>query len=65
MCALLPADMPLTDKYPAKIPFWIQAKIPEGVLHDGWNEVELFNRMRQSIFGKEIAWMEIRLAAAE
>lgn len=64
-CALLPADTPLTDKYPAKIPFWIQAKIPEGVLHDGWNEVELFNRMRQSIFGKEIAWMEIRLAAAE
>jgi len=62
-CELIPGK-PQTDKYPAKIPFWIQARIPAGVLHDGWNAVELFNQSEtQSIFGREIAWMEIRIAA--
>lgn len=44
--------------------FYIQADIPDGILHDGWNVVELFNHgTEHTIEAHEIIWMEIALSA--
>ena len=42
--------------------FFVQAEIPDGVLHDGWNDVELFNHGNDhTIEAHELVWMEIAL----
>ena len=42
--------------------FYVQAEIPDGVLHDGWNDVELFNHGNDhTIEAHEIVWMEVAL----
>ena len=64
-CRLLPGDEPLPEVPRRKgvDSFYVQAEIPSGVLHDGWNAVELFNRgTEHTIEAHEIVWMEINLA---
>ncbi|MCQ2388928.1 MAG: hypothetical protein MJ138_04380 [Kiritimatiellae bacterium] len=39
--------------------------VPKGVLHDGVNNVELFNHGDKTIAGDELVWMEIAVSAAE
>jgi len=66
LCTLLPADAPMPGKMPAKKGqevHYVQAKIPAGVLHDGWNDVEIFNKADKTITDRDIVWMEISIAA--
>ena len=37
-------------------------EIPPQALHDGWNNVELYNHDSHIIESKEILWMELNLA---
>jgi len=54
----LPAELPQDDKSPYT---YLQAEIPEDVLHDGWNAVEFFNRGDRTILSGDFVWTEIRL----
>ena len=65
-CRLLPADAPLPNVPRRKDieSFYVQAEIPDGVLHDGWNAVELFNHGNDhTIEAHELVWMEIAMTA--
>lgn len=49
---------------PGNVPeiFWTCVEIPQQALHDGWNNVELYNHDSHIIESKEILWMELNLA---
>jgi len=64
-CELMPDDEPVPVPLPKKEAFWLQARIPDGMLHDGWNAVELFNKADTSIFSHELLWMEVYVEDAE
>lgn len=61
-CTPLPADTPLPGNMPGKDGHFVQAEIPAGVLHDGWNDVEIFNNATVTIKDTDIVWMEISLS---
>ena len=62
-CAPMPADSPLPARMPGGRAEYRQYAIPDGVLHDGWNNVEFFNRGKADLAGADFAWLEIDLAA--
>ena len=67
-CRLLPGDSPLPEVPRRKgvDSFYVQAEIPAGVLHDGWNAVELFNQgTEHTIEAHEIVWMEVTVGSKE
>ena len=37
------------------------AAVPAGVLHDGWNGVELFNRGARDLAASDFVWLEVDL----
>ena len=67
-CSPLPPDTPLPTRLPkAKYgdePHWLQAKIPSGVLHDGWNNIEFFNRGDKDLSAADFAWLEVDVGQA-
>ncbi len=62
-CPALPADAPLPARLPSAAAgaqtFATQAEIPVGVLHDGWNNVEFFNRGDKDLVARDFVWLEI------
>ena len=60
-CELLPADTPLPSVMPKKSAYYVQAKVPAGILHDGWNDVELFNNGEKDINENEFVWLEVEI----
>ena len=38
---------------------WYFVEIPKGTLHDGFNNVELYNRGERTVVDRELVWMEI------
>ncbi len=57
--APLPSPLPAGRKdAPAN---YAQFDIPAGILHDGFNNVEIFNRDGHTIESHEIVWMEVRV----
>lgn len=54
----LPAELPQDKKNPYS---YLQAEIPVGALHDGWNAVEFFNRADWTIMATDFVWTEIRI----
>lgn len=63
-CEALPPETPLPEMPKGKA-FYLQAKVPAGVLHDGWNALEIFNCGENDIPGTDLVWSEIRIDAAE
>ena len=62
---LLPAETPFTDSLPKNLkPVFVQADMPDGVLHDGWNVIEIWNLEDPPIVAADIVWAEIRVEAA-
>lgn len=45
-------------------PHWVVAEIPDGVLHDGWNNVEFFNRGDVDLTAADFAWLEVAVGPA-
>ncbi len=43
--------------------YWVSAAVPEGIIHDGWNDVEIFNHGidGHTITDSELIWMEVSL----
>ncbi len=60
-CELLPADAALPRLPEKKGANFVQAKVPANVLHDGWNNIELFNYDQHTILDTEIVWMELMI----
>ncbi len=58
-CEILPADTPLPTLPKRDNPNYVIAKVPDGILHDGWNVVEIFNHDPHTIADYETVWMEI------
>lgn len=61
-CPMLPEDTALPGKVPTKKDrqtFYVQAEIPSNVLHDGWNDVEIYHKGNFTITDKDLIWMEI------
>ena len=56
--AKLPRPLPKL----AKDGQWIVADVPAGVLHDGWNLVELVNRAEENLGEWRICWTEIDIS---
>lgn len=53
--------MERTEDYPSgrvKTTYYA-VEIPAGALHDGFNNVELFNRSEKTIMGTDLVWMEV------
>lgn len=68
LCRMLPEDTPLPGYMPWKTgvkTYFVQAEIPAGVLHDGWNVVEFFHKGNFTIHAHELIWTEIAIDAAE
>ena len=67
-CPLLPDGTPL-PRLPEKkgvSAHFVQAEIPADVLHDGWNDVEIFNKDGEhTILASEFVWMEIFIGATK
>lgn len=62
LCPMLPKDTPLPDPVPAskdKQTWYVQAEIPAGLLHEGWNVVEIFHKGWFTLLAEELIWMEI------
>lgn len=60
-CRMLPLDTPLPE-LPARMDaeaFYRCAEVPAGVLHDGWNVAEIFNRGTSDITPDMLMWLEI------
>lgn len=61
-CPLLPpeAELPEVPRRKDEESFYVQAEVPAGLLHDGWNAVEIFNKdASHTIKAHELIWMEI------
>lgn len=62
-CPLQAHPAPPPPEIPAEGLFFLRADVPEGVLHDGWNVVELYNRGTEIIYTvTDLCWMEIFIA---
>ncbi len=58
------AHMPELPKNAKAKGYFVTSIIPEGQLHDGWNNIEIFNRdteNKHTLCDHEIIWMEIGL----
>ncbi len=61
-CRILPPETAL-PRLPQGSGFvYVQAEVPEGILHDGWNNIEIFNHSDHTILDSELIWMELMLA---
>ena len=67
-CNPMPPDAPLPARLPkaryGAEPHWLQAEIPSGVLHDGWNNIEFFNRGDKDLSAADFAWLEVDVGQA-
>lgn len=67
-CGRMPADEPLPTRMPvspgdrSRPPHSLQAAIPPGVLHDGWNSVELFNAGDADLSARDFVWLEVAVS---
>ena len=62
LCPMLPKDTPLPDPVPASKgtqTWFVQAELPAGLLHEGWNVVEIFHKGWFTLLAEELIWMEI------
>ncbi len=60
-CELLSREAPLPSPLPGKAGegFFLQWRIPRGLLHDGWNLAEIVNQSKEPIQDWQIVWLEI------
>ncbi len=58
-CPVLSPDTPLPDLPLKNEVHYVSASVPAGILHDGWNVVEIFNHDEHTILDSEMVWLEI------
>ncbi len=60
-------ELPELPTNPKARGYFVKSIIPEGLIHDGWNNIEIFNKEGENghtICDYEIIWAEIGLSAA-
>ena len=63
-CRMLSSDDRPLPRLPiprGKEAFYVQAEVPADILHDGWNNIEIFNHSDHTILDSELIWMELML----